>query len=200
MKKSVVFVIIVYVIFVLILMVSACTATRTEEGFTAKRSAVFDDLLIKEGVRLSSYSSVEIASLTDAVRQDIEQELTEEEIAGQIAELEAVLSEELHKRYNKDLPSQLEIHITLIRLKQSRPTQSDYQEHPALSFETRYLGGAAADFVIKDGRTGETLATFTGWYFGESLRDGNPRYHVWTDAKNAYQRWAKELPNLLNEN
>ncbi|MEM8988242.1 MAG: DUF3313 family protein [Pseudomonadota bacterium] len=183
---------------------NAATAPAAEAAELADVSArPFDDAAVASGVTLASYAKVRLLSVEADLDQKRDEELSENEISGQTEELEERLTEALSDNF--DIVSEsgegvLEISVTLTALRQSRPTLSDYSRQPGLSRESVYAGGAEADFVFTDGGSGETVATLSDRDFANGIADGFPRIGTWADAHRAFRKWARNLPDFIEEN
>lgn len=169
----------------------------------------FDEASIVSDSRFADYEKVYIADVTisDELRNREAQSrrnsvgsddrpVTERDLQAKAADLKKQLKREISR--SKQIVSApgegvLTVQAELLDLVSSRPTMADFAGEPALSSQSRYVGGADIRVTIMDGE--RMLATVTENYQG-SFTDqrGNS---IWGDANHGIYIAANKVARLL---
>ncbi|MEL7490039.1 MAG: DUF3313 family protein [Pseudomonadota bacterium] len=91
----------------------------------------------------------------------------------------------------------LTIETVITELKSTRPTPADLTREPGLSFESLFVGGAAATFTLSE--NGAVLDEFSDDDFG-NFNDGNIRVGIWQDADRAFSLMSRRLVRYVKKN
>ena len=172
----------------------------------------FDDAYVSASANFSSYSSVYVAPVETDIDLDdrpyydrqegFSAALTPDEVDNQADELRGLLERQIER--HSSLASGpgagvLVVEATLTELEPSRPTMEGMRREPSLSMTGSVnVGGAAVRIELLDGETDEVIARLEDRSFHGSLDDGDPRIGTWSDAEDAYRRWARSLAKYLS--
>lgn len=168
----------------------------------------FDAESIVGDTDLSSFESVYIAPVTANLDLDVaafprnggDRPVDASDVAEKAADFHDELTEAFSRSFSlADAPGPgiLTIEVTLTDLEASRPTMADYRRAPGLSFASVYAGGGEMTAVLSE--NGVTIAEVSD-RFTSYLSDERARAGVWSDADRAFDRWARNLVEFVEEN
>lgn len=145
------------------------------------------------GLLPNAYAGEINISFSDDFAEKIEDDLGQRE--GEY--LVKALKDDIEYAFGDDLALLGDINVTIENAVPNRPTFKQMGDTPGLSFQSFGVGGARVSAVVLDDK-GEPLTELSYEWYESDIRWAQGS-NTWTDAKRAFDRFARKLDTKADE-